>query len=335
MPAVAKVQKLWKDGVVSGRNSFLAAYDRPVPLFNMIYVRLFVCIFFVWKILSRDFEMFGTLPDGILYYYPYRIYSDYMLTTGLPGLMELATFHWIHWLTGMPDAAALHVVKWFAVAVCVMHAVFGAGPKRILAVLNYALVMYLWGFLFMFGQDFDAVYIYQGVLFCLMFTRHDSLPLWRLRKKHITGNDIEAGRSFSAILLIFVLYYFGSGINKLSDISFAQWFDYNLVGTVELALDQGRLGYMSTPFEFFSIISGHDWINYIAVPAVYISHLLIPLVFFRRIFIYEFALFYFLFHFITMAVAIAFTGYLFVWAMLFNVSGILAWLFFRAREVRP
>ncbi len=268
--------------------------------------------------------MFGTLPPGTLYFYPYRIYSEYMLTTGLPIIMDLLTFHLVHWFTGIPGEPAIHLIKMLTVASCAIFAVVGAGPKRIFAILTYCLVIYLWGFVYMMGQDFDAVFIYQGVLFCLMFSKHQDLPLWDITKKSILTSDMDAGRSFSSIVLIFVIYYFGSGINKLSDIDFVQWFSYKLIESIELMIDCAKAGDMTQPPEIFKYLGGQYWLNYLSVPAVYVSHLGAPFAFFRRKLILEFAFFYMCFHFIVMGVGIAFTGYLFVWFMLLNISAPLS-----------
>ena len=58
--------------------------------------------------------------------------------------------------------------------------------------------------------------------------------------------------------------------------------------------------------------------DFVAVPAVYISHISVPVVFFKRYLIYEFALFYCIFHLMTFGVSISFTGYVFIWMILFD-----------------
>lgn len=311
---------------------FFKYYNQPNQPFNMVYIRLFLCLFFIWKLLSRDFTIFGTIPEEAFYFYPIQIYKDYMMFVGLPGVMEVLTFHWVHWITGFPSEAVLKTIQFGVMGLLAVYALVGSGPKRVLPIVIMCILCYLWGFMYMMGQEIDAVALYFGCLFCLIAGRHQDLPLFKVRAHHINEKTLEAGRSFSACLLVFAIYYVISGINKLSDISLVDWFSYSLVEQIESFVIKGQLGFMAQPPAIFENLIGQSWINPIVVPLVYLSHLLAPLAFFKRAYIYELTAFYFLFHYMVHGVAIAFTGYLIVWLMLWNVSAIIQRLFFRKAQ---
>ena len=80
---------------------YLRKYETPHYDFNVIVVRIFVGVIFAWKVLSRDFGLMGIVPHEFFYFYPIKIYppEGIIMTTGVPILMELVTFHWIHWIT--------------------------------------------------------------------------------------------------------------------------------------------------------------------------------------------------------------------------------------------
>ena len=77
--------------------------------------------------------------------------------TGQGWLVNLFTFHWIHWFAPLPNLGLAHLLfsndpLWF------MHHL-GSGPKNILPALVYALLRYLWGFNWRSGNDVDAIFI--------------------------------------------------------------------------------------------------------------------------------------------------------------------------------
>lgn len=159
--------------------------------------------------------------------------------------------------------------------------------------------------------------IYFGILIALGISRYADAPVWKLLALYHRPKSVDGGRAFSTVLLVFVFYYFASGIKKLTDISFLEWLQFDLVGAIErhsIAAAHHTVG----TIEFFEILHGMTYFNYIGAPAVYISHILVPFVFFRRRMIFKFFVFYLMFHLLTFGVGISFSGYIFVWAALFH-----------------
>jgi hypothetical protein len=306
---------------------YLAKYDTPHNDFHVNLIRIFVTLFFAWKTMSRDFGFMGVVPTDFFYFYPIELYrpGDIMLITGIPGLMELVTFHWIHWITGFPSERMLDLLQFTLTGLAILTAIFGRGPRRMLAIATYVLASYLWGFIFLSGQDIDAVMLYFGMLLMLCLVSYRDVPTWRLGEALRAPDNVEAGRAFSAILLVFVLYYGLSGYNKIADLSITEWFRYQLTQDINHTLRMQSLGsYIGAPFpKLFGLIRHQDWLNYLLVPAVYISHLSVFVIFFSRKQILKFAVFYTGFHFVAYAVTIAFTGYVFIWWILLDWHKIL------------
>jgi len=314
---------------------YLRKYDTPHNDFHINLVRIFVGLFFAWKTMSRDFGFMGLLPHDFFYFYPIHIYKPdgIVLITGLPYLMELATFHWIHWIVGFPSEALLAALGFVLVGLSLLMAFAGRGPFRIFAIATYGLATYLWGFIFLSGQEVDSVMIYFGMLLVVCLANYDDRPVWHLGTLADQQVNVQAGRAFSSVLMVFVIYYGLSGYNKITDLRIIDWFNYNLIQDIQVTLKMQELGnYYGTLFpRFFSLFIGYEWLNYLLVPLVYLSHLTVGAIFFKRNYILKFAAFYSAFHFFASSVSIAFTGYFIVWWILIDWRKIL-W-FVRRRDV--
>lgn len=310
-----------------GFERFLATYNAPGYDFNINVARLFVCAFLIWKLFSRDYGFFGTVPEELFYFYPYQLYpmDKWILWTGLPVIQELLTFHWIHWILPHPSVNVLRGIQAAAMLSLACLAVFGKGPKSAILIVTYSLLIYLWGYLFLLGQDIDAVAIYFGILVALGISRHADVPVWKLPALYRQPKSIDGGRAFSTVLLVFVFYYFASGVNKLTDISFLEWLQFDLVGAIERHSIVAAHHTVDT-IDFFQILHGMTYFNYFGAPAVYISHICVPFVFFRRRMIFKFFIFYLMFHLLTFGVGISFSGYIFVWSVLFPWRELLDYL---------
>ena len=117
-------------------SSYIAKYNSPGRDFDINIVRAVVCVFFIWKLMSRDFGFYGTVPENVFSFYPIYIYRphDYIYLLGLPILNDIATMHWIHWILPRMDPFGLRVVQGLAITFVIMLMIFGRGPRRIFAV---------------------------------------------------------------------------------------------------------------------------------------------------------------------------------------------------------
>ena len=169
--------------------------------------------------------------------------------------------------------------------------------------------MYLWGFIYRAGQDIDAMFLIQGCLFVLAIVPRK----W--------NTDRYPGYVYSSVLLIFVFYYFFSGVNKIIDLSILEWFQFELFNiNKSMLLAEHELKYHAV-FEvdvpdLFLIIS-----NYVGAAATYLVHLGAPLLFLYRtklkLFLYW--LFYSIFHILSGFVGILFTANFFIWLVIIPI----------------
>lgn len=200
---------------------------------------------------------------------------------GLPILTDIVTLHWVHWFIPRLDVFGLRFIQGLSILALILHMFFGRGPRRIFAISCYCLLIYLWGHLFLAGQDVDAVALYFGLLLVLVFSRHTDKPIWQIRELiNLPANEM-AGRTISLFFLIFITYYFASGVNKLTDLRPWNWFTYDLVESMEMARVLSDYGFQKVP-SYFECIFDFKILNYIGPPLVYISHIVTPVLFFYR-----------------------------------------------------
>lgn len=301
-----------------GFNKFVDFYNLPGYDFNLNVARIFVCAFMIWKLLSRDFGFFGSIPEEVFYYYPYEIYpaDKWILWTGIPVFQEILTFHWLHWILPHPPKDVLRAIQATAIVLLCLLGIFGKGHKGITLIATYIVLIYLWGYLILLGQEIDSVDLYFGMLIALGIGKYSDLPVWNLGKLYKAKPSIQGGRSYSNLMLVIIFYYFASGTKKLTDLSLTQWFDYDLIEMIEQHTIVAAKSPLFQP-EFFKIFHGLYFLDYVLPPAVYISHLLTPIVFFRRTLILKFFVFYCIFHLMTFGVGISFTGYIVIWSAIF------------------
>ena len=287
--------------------------------FNISIARLFVCIFLLWKLLSRNFDFFGYIPSDVFGAYPVDIYpiSTVIKWTGTSIITDIFTMHWIHWFLDRPSPETLRIIQNISIILLIMFAILGRGPKRIFAILSYLFLIYLWGNLILLAQEVDSIAIYFGLLLVLGLSNYKDGPIWKLNSLFYEEKNIDAGRTISMMYLVFVAYYFSSGINKLTDISIIEWFKYDLILTIKKSLIVSNTTSSFIPKVFENLFFLGGWGNFFP-PFVYLSHLLVPLVFFKRNTVVSFFVFYAAFHFMTFGVGISFTGYIVVWGCLFH-----------------
>ena len=301
-----------------GFDAFVKTFNTPGYDFDVNIIRVVVAGFFIWKLLSRDFSFYGNVPDGVFPFYPINIYNidNYVLLTGLPILSELATFHWIHWIIPRPDAMGFKIIQFITIGLLVCLLIFGRGPRNIVPILCYSFLIYLWGYLFLGAHEVDAVLLYFGGLLILCFAPYKDRPVWRLGKLIGQAPSVETGRTVSLYFLLFVFYYFASGVNKLTDISLVDWFNYDLIQSMEVYSIRAEFSTTLVP-EIFEFLFPYTFMNFIGPPFIYLSHLIVPLVFFSRKTVFKFFCVYAAFHFLAFGVGISFTGYIPVWLFLF------------------
>lgn len=285
-------------------------YNEPVDKRYFYYLKFILGSLYIWKLLSRNFSNFGEWPVTVISGYPIDIYPpDYMLITAVPILFDLVTFHFIHFFIPWPQGDTLELVQIAAVLSALVFIFSSEKYTRLSAIIFFILVSYLWGFVFRLGQDIDAVFLLQGCLLMFAVT-----PLTKIK-------DYYKNIRF-LVFVIFVLYYFTSGFNKVIDLSYAEWAKYDLVEiNISKAQASSAEGYMWAPLLPIPNEILSEFLNIFGALLTYLVHLIAPLLLFSRstykIFFYW--IFYSLFHFMTIFVGIMFSMNFLAWMMLLPI----------------
>lgn len=285
-------------------------YQEPVTKIYFYWVKVVIGGLYIWKLLSRDFSNISIWPEAVLVGYPIDIYKpDYVLTTGVWPLFDICSFHFIHWILPWPSASGLLVLQILALLAAMVFIFCGERHTQAAAACFYVIIAYLWGFVFRLGQDIDAVFLLQGAL--LMFA---VIPAKG-------GSEYYRNLRFS-ILVVFVLYYFSSGVNKIIDLNYLEWMKYDLVNINHSKYMAGNdEHFLATPRLPFSDGGAATLLNIFGALITYGVHLSAPLLLFSRstakIVVYW--SFYSLFHFMTMFVGILFAMNFFAWLLVLPV----------------
>ena len=298
---------------------FSKSYNTRGFDFNINVIRLLLCIFLIWKLLSRNFEFYGYVPDDVFGYYPIEIYpiTSYITWTGTSLVTDIFTMHWIHWFIDRPGPGAIKFIQNMSIVSVSLLAIFGRGPKNILAFLSYLLLIYLWGNLFLLGQEVDSISLYFGMLLVIALSNYGDKPIWKIGSTFSAKKNINAGRTISRFYLVLVAYYFASGLRKFTDLSLSEWFKYDLIWEIQQTMLTANITSLHVPKVFEHLLFIDSW-GQLLPPLVYLSHIFVPLVFFKRSKVVYFFIFYAVFHFMTFGVGISFTGYIVVWGCLFH-----------------
>ena len=294
----------------------LESYNQNVTIKYFYFAKLVLSSLFIWKILSRDFSNFGLWPQSVLAGYPYDIYPpDATLIMGIPGIFDLATFHWIHYFISWPSVVAFQVLQLLVIIALVLFAFCSIRLTRIFAVLSYIPIMYLWGFLFRLGMDIDAVFLLQMVLLNFVI----------LKPGEKENHDIYFKNVYYSIKVIFVIYYFFSGLNKVIDLNYIEWFQFDLVRINQQFYNMYiNEGLMYVP-KLIDLGPGNDFFNYFGAIITYFVHFAAPLLLIgtSRFKILFYWLFYSIFHYMTMFVGIMFMMNFFAFILLIPIDKFL------------
>jgi len=285
------------------------------------WTRIVILSFLLLKFLSRDFSLFGTLPQELAIAYPANTFSpfDAYVLLGVGWIVDIFTFHWVHWFVAFPSEMILFYIQLFLEFMLAITILFGGGYKKINYLIIYILGMYLLGFLFRMGSDIEENFVQmQIVLLLFLFKERESYILFFKQQKPLTYSR-ENGWFFSMVLLIFIGYYFLAGFTKVIDISFFDWGRFELANLVELSRIKQELGDDRAFFFFRDFIAANSWMDIPGTALVYAEHLLIPLLFFNRRYI-SFAWFiYILLHVSSLGINLFFTGVFLSWLVFLPV----------------
>ncbi len=289
-------------------------FRKPSSGLNILIAQTIVILFFLWKFNSRDFSFFSY---GIEPYYPIEIYDirNYKIFTGFKFLQDLVSFHWIHWFLSYPESDQFFsILKYFTNFFLIFTLIFGLN-YRFINIILYFLLVYQWSYIIFQGQEIDSVSIYFGVLLIFCFFK-SKITFFNINK--IKESNLYYGKIYSLLICIFIIYYFGSGLRKLVDLHIFQWLQYDLYWgiTSQIFRNEFMSGYVPEIFNNIVLFKDVDFIFNLFPLIVYLSHVLVPVIFFKRDKIIYFAIFYALFHFMTFGVGISFLGYLFSWFLI-------------------
>lgn len=303
---------------------FQRKFYEPGKDIEINIARLVCCTAILYKLLSRDFSFYGFIDPGFFTVAPADIYKwpGYTLITGSTIVTQLLTFHFVHWLLPYPGPVGMFTIQAICGFCLFTTAIFGRGPWRCFSLMSLCLLIYLWGFMINGGHEVDSMSMYFGILLVLNYANYRDQPLWGWSRLCNYERNARAGSAKSLLILVFVYYYFASGVKKISDITIADWFRNDFSGAMILFKVRADEGFIFTPYAFLGEwFSKSDFIlNGIMPAVVYLSHLTVPLIFVYRNLIIKYALFYSVFHFLMFYVGISFLGYIYIWLCILPYS---------------
>ena len=285
-------------------------YNEPVNKYYFYWFKFILGSLYLWKLLSRDFSNLAFWPQDVISGYPIDIYShDYLLSTGVPILFDLTNFHFIHYFIPYPTELVFQVLQNLAIIFSIFFIFSNEKISRYIAIIFYILISYLWGFIFRLGQEIDAVFLLQGSLLIFALLSYSESNTYYKKIRFLT-------------IVVFVIYYFTSGLNKFIDLSYAQWFEFDLIN-INKSL---RLLYINENFLYipkFPIDSStiQFILNYFGAFITYVLHITCPLLLCtsstKKIFFYW--IFYSIFHYLTIYVGILFMMNFFAWLLILPI----------------
>ena len=286
------------------KQKFLKNFEENITVTQFYWMKFIIGILFIWKLLSRDFSNLQLWPTSVLSGYPIDIYQNgYILLTALPIIFDLVTFHFIHWFNIYLN---LEFAQFSAICLSAAFIISPISVTRLIGIFTYINLMYLWGYVFRLGQDIDAVFLLFGSLFVFCFLRPERTTVY--------FQELRVG-----VVSIFVIYYFFSGFNKIVDLDYLQWFEFDIVALneqytmmfkVEKAYWWPKFPNWTTDFNLILSLFG--------AIITYVIHITAPTLLFdngvKKLLFY--IIFYVSFHFLTIYVGIFFHMNFFAWLIL-------------------
>jgi len=293
----------------------------PAPASFIGWSRIVILTFLLYKFLSRDFSIFGILPIELAVAYPTNVFDplDAYVLLGFKWFVDLCTFHWIHWFVSFPSEVVLYYVQLFLELMLAVALLFGGGYKKLNYLVIYILGMYLLGFLFRMGADIDEIFIQMQIVLLLFLFRGKESYILFFKQQNPLNYSKENGWFFSMVLLIFIAYYFLAGVTKVIDISLLDWGRCELSKLIELNQIKLALGDDRGVFFLRDFFVENSWLDIPGTVIVYLEHLMIPLLFFRREYIPFVWFIYFLFHLTSLTINLFFTGVFLSWLVFLPV----------------
>jgi len=282
--------------------------------FNILIAQTIVILFFLWKFNSRDFSFFSY---GFEPYYPIEIYKvhNYIKVSGFKFLQDLVSFHWIHWFFSYPVSDKFFLILKYITNIFLFFVLIFGFNFRFINTILYFLLVYQFSYMIFQGQEIDSISIYFGILLVFCFFKSE-ITFFNISK--IKETNLHYGKIHSLLICVFIVYYFGSGLRKLTDLNIFQWFQYDLYWGITSQIFNNKFisGHVPEIFNNIILFNDIDYIFNLFPALVYLSHVIVPIIFFQRNKIIYFAIFYSLFHFMTFGVGISFLGYLFSWFLI-------------------
>ena len=100
---------------------FFSSWKINFSTSEITYVRVILYTIVLYKLLSRDFSNFGYIPEELLNFYPINHYTqDIRDLTGFKFIVDLLTFHWLHWFIDFPSVKQLEIIQLFLILLVII-----------------------------------------------------------------------------------------------------------------------------------------------------------------------------------------------------------------------
>ena len=310
------------------KKSYISNFKKEVSPIDLTWIRVWVFTIILWKLLSRDFSYIALMDKSLFEFYPiFHYQADLYHLTGFKIIVDILTFHWIHWFMPLPSTVILKNIQFFLIILCVLIILFGTGYKNTHAIIFYILAMYLWGFMYRTSSDFDGSQILLQICLLFCFKKHKDYSLTTFfNNKVIKNNKINSSIFFNLIVGIFGFYYFCSGLHKFYDLNVLQWFMFDYTKIVKYYIDLENSGNFRKINDVFQYIPESLILDKALAPIAYFSHLMAFLIIINRKYLAHFAIFYIAFHLLNFSIGIAFTGLMLAWLVFIPISKFLVFI---------
>ncbi len=307
------------------KKSYINNLKREVSPIDLTWIRIWIYTILLWKLLSRDFSYLALMDTSLFEFYPiFHYQTDLYHLTGVKIIVDLMTFHWVHWFIDLPSAIILKNIQIILIVFCILIILFGTGYKNFNAILFYILAIYLWGFMYRTSSDFDGSQILLQICLLFCFKNHKDYSLSSFFKnKEIRNNRFNSSIFFHLIIGIFGFYYFCSGLHKFYDLNIIQWFMFDFTKIVNYYIELENSGNFRKIYKLFHLIPESSILDKTLAPIAYISHLIAFIIVLDKKYISHFAIFYIIFHLLNFSIGIAFTGLMMAWLIFLPMSKII------------
>ena len=179
-------------------------FSQPKPALDIAHIRILVCGYFLYQLLSRDNAVFGLVPQAVPL--PFTNRPDNFGITGIEPIQA------------------------GAILLCGLVMLCGRGFRNVLVISLMVMIASIWGYHWYRGGEMNAAVMpFLMLLACCFFREREALVVLGPKEAPLRFSP-QNGRFYSICLGIVCAYYFYWGLHNLAELNGQQWLDFNVSG---------------------------------------------------------------------------------------------------------